>query len=169
MVQIRPEQPADFPAVYEINETVFEGPDEARLVDALRPVADPFLSWVAERDGAIVGHILFTPVSVVDGGETWSAMGLGPVAVLPKYQNLGIGSKLIQSGLEACRLIDQPIIFVLGHQEYYPRFGFQPAVTRDLHFSDPNLDPHFFMIELTPGALAGRKGFVHYLPPFDDT
>ena len=97
-----------------------------------------------------------------------STMGMAPVAVLPKHQRRGVGSRLIWAGLELCRPID-PVVFVLGDPAYYTRFGFRSAPERGLRFRSSEFDAAFMVIELSPDALAGRTGMVEYLPPFDET
>ncbi len=128
-INIRCETAADYEAIFSINSRAFKSDGEARLVSALREQGafDPNLSLVAEKEGHLVGHILFTPVEIGGEAETVKALGLGPIAVLPEYQRQGIGSKLIEEGLSACRRYEHKIVFVVGHPEYYPRFGFLPA------------------------------------------
>jgi putative acetyltransferase len=75
------------------------------------------------------------------------------MAVLPEFQNRGIGSALVRAGLEACRNIGESVVFVLGHLEFYPRFGFQPAAQKGLRYKSLDFDPHFMVAELSPGAL----------------
>ncbi len=181
MALIRSETPADYATVFDVNLLAFGRPDEANLVDAVRPRAghspglsvDPLISLVAELDGRVIGHILLSPVTVtvveVTGkSRKWPAMGLGPLAVIPDYQRQGIGSQLILAGLDGCRQIGQDIVFVLGHPDYYPRFGFEPATAKGLHYHQDELAPYFFVIELAPAALAGRTGRVRYLPAFEE-
>jgi len=168
MLSIRPEQPEDHAAVFVVNERAFETSAEARLVDALRPVAQPLISLVAVLENQVVGHILFTPVTVEGDAGTPKAMALGPMAVLPEYQNQGIGSQLVRAGLEACRQIGERVVFVLGHAEYYPRFGFQPAAPKGLRYKHPDFDPYFMVAELSPGALQEMTGWVQYHPEFDN-
>ncbi len=167
-LHVRPETQADFDAVRHINEAAFETPAEAKLVDALRVSVAPFISLVAERDGDVLGHILFTPVTVDFGDTPWSALGLAPMAVAPANQRQGIGSALVRSGLAECRRIDQPVVFVLGHPEYYPRFGFVPAPPLGLTCEYPVPDDVFMVAELEPGALKDRTGLVRYAPAFND-
>jgi putative acetyltransferase len=110
---------------------------------------------------------LFTPVRVGEGAEAFDAIALGPLAVRPGRQRQGIGSALIRAGLDTCRAADHELCFVLGHPEYYPRFGFAPAPS--LGFTAQwDVPPEAFMVaELRPGALAGRSGRVAYDPAFD--
>jgi putative acetyltransferase len=168
MLTIRREKPEDHPAVYEINRQAFETDTEARLVDALRGVEQPSISLVAELDGKPVGHILFTPVSLFGTLSGAEVVGLAPMAVLPEFQNQGIGSALVRSGLEACRASGTCLVFVLGHPDYYPRFGFQPVAPLGLHYKDTQLDPYFFVLELVPGALEGASGTVEFHHLFDE-
>jgi putative acetyltransferase len=166
-VTIRPEEEHDHAAVREINLRAFETPLEADLVDAVRPAARPLISLVAELDGAVVGHILFTPVTVRDGEATSKALGLGPMAVLPELQRRGIGSRLVESGLEACREVGEHVVVVLGHADYYPRFGFRSAAELGLHYRGTDFDPFFFVTELEDGALEAIRGMVEYFPEFE--
>jgi putative acetyltransferase len=165
---IRSERPADDDAIDRVESAAFPTRDEADLVRALRrPGARPFISLVAEVDARIVGHILFTPVTVASKGETWAAMGLGPMAVEPAEQRRGVGSRLVRAGLDACRAIGGRVVVVLGHPSYYPRFGFARADRLGLfweHLREPN--DAFMVAELTPGALARRTGVVRYRREF---
>lgn len=166
MTLVRYERSADQTAVFNINARAFGGPNEARLVDVLRESARPHISLVAVREGRVVGHIFFSPVTVGSGARAWEAIGLAPMAVEPEWQKRGIGSDLVRVGLATCRAIRRPVVFVLGHPEYYPRFGFRPAPPLGLRFKGPEFDPAFMVAELEPGALAGRTGEVRYLPDF---
>lgn len=163
---IRLETPADHHAVRHINEAAFETPAEAKLVDALRESVTPYISLVAEREGVVLGHILFTPVTIESDSGTWSALGLAPMAVAPGCQRQGIGSALVRAGLEACKQINQPIVFVLGHPEYYPRFGFvsAPPLGLTCEYSVP--DEVFMVTELETDAIDGQTGLIKYTPPF---
>lgn len=163
---IRPEAAEDAAAVRLVNEQAFARPHEADLVAALRANATPIISLVAELDGVVVGHILFSPVSVTAENGSFGALGLGPMAVLPAYQGQGIGSALARAGLAACRDIGQDIVVVLGHPGFYPRFGFAPARARGLYSEYDVPDDVFMVVELREGALAGRGGLVRYRPEF---
>jgi len=170
-IRIRPEEPRDHARVHEIVEAAFGKPAEAVLVDRLRGRVRPEVSLVAVRSAAsgpeLVGHIYFSPVRVGPTGR--SAIALGPVSVDPACQDAGIGSQLCRQGLEACREIGEPVVFVLGHPSYYPRFGFRPARPHGLYYKDDRFDGAFFVAELEPGALAGFAGEVRYRPEFDET
>lgn len=163
---IRPETPEDLPGIHRVNELAFGQPAEANLVDALRDEARPFLSLVAIQDGQVAGHICFTPVTIESEDGSFTAMGLAPMAVLPDLQSQGIGSDLVRRGLEECRRMGHDVVVVLGHPEYYPRFGFLPASRKGLRSEYPVPDEVFMVAELSPGALAGRTGLVKYHPAF---
>lgn len=164
---VRPELPADHAAVYEINRRAFERESEARLVEALRRTADPQISLVAVRDGYVVGHVFFSPVTI--DGETGrpAALGLAPLAVAPECQRQGIGSALVRAGLDAARRAGHGVVVVFGHPGFYPRFGFRPAIEQGLRYeaSVPD-DDRFMAVELEPGALRRTSGVVRYLPEF---
>jgi len=123
---IRAEKESDRDAVFAVNLSAFETPAEATLVDVLREQAQPVLSLVAEKNGNVVGHIMFSPVSLSENPDL-KVMGLAPMAVAPEHQRKGIGSALVRAGLEQCRQLGFVAVVVLGHPEYYPRFGFSPS------------------------------------------
>jgi putative acetyltransferase len=156
----------DHPAVRQVNEEAFGRPNEADLVDALRKTARPHISLVAEVGGQVVGHIFFSPVLIESEDSVFSALGLGPMAVLPEFQRQKIGSELIRHGLGRCRSLGHDVVVVVGHPEYYPRFGFIPAKNKGLTCEFPVPDEVFMVVELREGALAGHKGVVKYRPEF---
>lgn len=161
---VRPEEPGDADDVLLVNERAFGGPAEAALVAALRGLPDA-ISLVAALDDRIVGHILFTPVRI-DGVEPEvSAAGLAPLAVLPEHQRRGIGSQLVRAGLEACRARGHCVIVVVGHPEYYPRFGFIPGSSKGLEYEHPVSPGAFMVLELEAGTLR-HGGIVRYRPEF---
>lgn len=164
---IRAEQATDHESVRRVNEMAFGRRGEADLVDALRQNADPYISLVAEEGERIVGHIFFSPVRIEGEASVSGALGLAPMAVLPEFQNQGVGSALVRRGLEECRSGGHALVVVLGHPEYYPRFGFRPAVECGLRCVYTVPDEAFMVMELRAGALAGRTGVVKYGPEFD--
>ena len=176
-ILIRAEREEDRASVRRVNELAFGRQNEADLVDALRENAHPFISLIAisgslgaPSDGEVVGHIFFSPVTIDSDDESeadaFNAMGLAPMAVLPEYQNHGIGSQLVREGLKKCRRLGEDIVVVLGHPNYYPRFGFVPASLKGLRSEYDVPDEVFMVAELRPGTLAGRSGLVKYDPEF---
>jgi putative acetyltransferase len=166
-VAIRQEGPEDAAAIRQVNEQAFGQAEEADIVDALRRRGAFTLSLVALLGDKVVGHILFTPVTIDSGNTSFEALGLGPMAVLPPYQRMGIGSKLIRAGLDQCRQAGHEIVVVLGHPEYYPRFGFSPAKPLGIQYEQEVPDEVFMIAELHAGSLAGRTGIVRYQPEFN--
>lgn len=166
MIVIRHEKPGDERAVRRVNEQAFAGTEEADLVDALRPRGEVLISLVATEDRQVVGHILFTLVTVESCDERWDAVGLGPMAVLPAVQRQGIGSRLVEAGLEECRRAGHDVAVVLGHPEFYPRFGFRPARPWGICWETDVPEDVFMVVELREGALGGRQGVVKFLPQF---
>ncbi len=164
-VTVRDEEPADHDAIRRVNRAAFPTPAEAQLVDALRLQADPFISLVAETDGTIVGHIAFSPVTLESAADL-RLMGLGPMAVLPDRQQQGIGSVLVRAGCERCRQLQATAVVVLGHPQYYPRFGFVPARQFDIDCEYDVPDEAFMLLELVADGLSGRSGRIHYHPAF---
>jgi putative acetyltransferase len=169
MITIRPERPDDDGSqVRRINELAFGQPAEADLVETLRRTCADALSLVAEDEG-VVGHILFTPVTVESAGERVVGMGLAPMAVLPERQRTGIGSQLVTRGLEILRDRRCPFVVVVGHPEYYPRFGFEPASRHGLASQwDGMPDAAFMAVILDPAVMAGVSGVAKYRDEFND-
>jgi putative acetyltransferase len=166
-LSIRSERAEDAGAVARVVEAAFERPDEARLIEALRPLRPECISLVALVGDELLGHILFTRVDVRSPEGDWQALGLAPVSVDPAHQGAGLGSALVRAGLGRCADAGEDVVFVLGHAAYYPRFGFRPAGPLGLHYRSPVFDPSFFVAELRDGALAGRRGHVEYQPAFE--
>jgi putative acetyltransferase len=161
---VRPETPADRAAIREVNRLAFGQEQEAWLVDALREAGYVRASLVAEADGRVVGHVLWSALSIDTGGGTVPALALAPMAVLPSHQRRGIGSRLVREGLRACRDAGHRVVIVLGHPAFYPRFGFSAKLAERL--KSPFSGPAFMAVELVPGALEGVEGEVRYPPPF---
>jgi len=164
-MNIRPESATDLDAIRHVNRLAFGQDDEARLVYALREGGYVRLSLVAERAGEIVGHILFSDLPIITEAGIVHALALAPMAVLPGFQKQGIGSALVLRGLEECRLQGYKIVFVLGHPDYYPRFGFSWKLAANLE-SPFSGQEGFMAMELVLGALDGVTGRVQYAPPF---
>ena len=173
MTVVRVERPGDAAGIRETNEAAFGSPLEGSLVDTLRATAqaeacalqETYLSLVATIDDQIAGHILFTPVTL-DPPVAVRIAGLGPMAVRPDHQRSGVGGQLIRAGLDACRAHGYAAVVVLGHPDYYPRFGFVPAHTFGLTCEFPCPPEAFMAIELESGSLRQSGGLVRYRPEF---
>ncbi len=167
MIEIRKEEPKDQDAVYHLNLNAFDNGPEATLVDKLRVACKDSLSFVAVEDSAVVGHILFTPVTVDGSGA--AGMGLAPMAVLPSHRRKGIGSQLVRIGLERLRQSRCPFVVVLGHPGYYPRFGFEPASKyRLLSQWEGVPDDAFMAVVFDDRALPTSGGIARYRDEFED-
>jgi putative acetyltransferase len=164
-MRVRPETEADRAAVRAVNEAAFETDAEADLVEGLRGSGVSLVSLVAEADGEIIGHILFSPVSLSDHVNL-NLMGLGPMAVVPDRQRKGVGSALVRQGLMCCKDLGARAVVVVGHPEYYPRFGFAPASRYALRCEYDVPDDVFMVAELEAGALNGASGVVRYHDAF---
>ena len=168
-VHIRDERPEDRAPVQHVNEAAFGGAGEAELVRALHAAGAARVALVAELEGELVGHILFSDVTL-EPSASLKLAGLAPMAVLPAHQRNGIGSSLVREGLERLRAKGYDAVVVLGHPAYYPRFGFVPATRfglRSKFAREPEHESAFMALELRPGALSGVSGEVHYRPEFD--
>lgn len=160
-MHIRPEAHTDRATVRAVNEAAFGTPAEADLVEALHRKDMPLISLVAEVDGKVVGYILFSPVSLA-GHTNTKFMGLAPMAVAPDYQRRGIGSALVRQGLGHCKDLGYSAVVVVGHPEYYPRFGFVPADRYALRCEYDVPADVFMVVELEAGALNDASGLVRY-------
>jgi len=168
MLTIRRETPKDIDSIRYVNEQAFGQKEEAEIIDKLRKRDVVTLSLVAVQADQIMGHILFSPVSVESEYSSFEAITLAPMAVLPEYQRKGIGSQLVRVGLEECRRLGHEIVVVLGHPDYYPRFGFVPASTYGIKCKYDVPDEVFMALELRQGVLSGRSGVVKYQPEFNE-
>lgn len=166
-MQIRAEQPGDRDAVFRLNSAAFGTETEARLVDRLREQARPLISLLATEGVAIAGHIMFTPVTLVEYPQT-AMMGLAPMAVVAGRQRRGLGTALVETGLTACVGHGVAAVVVLGHPDYYPRFGFEPASVMGLRSEYDAPDEVFMVKELCRGALDGKAGTVRYHAAFSE-
>ncbi len=168
MVTIRLETPEEISAIHQIHLAAFPTAEEAKLVDALRKNELPLLSLVAELDHNLVGHLLFSPVSLNPHSAQISIFGLAPLAVIPAHQNQGIGSMLVKEGLMRCRELGFDAVVVLGQPWFYPKFNFVPSINFEIQSEYEVPDEVFMMQELKKGALHGIKGTVKYHPIFNE-
>jgi putative acetyltransferase len=164
-IEIREETNADEDAIRDVLTSAFPRDAEARLVDLLRQRQKASIALVAVVGKRIVGHILFSPVTVAHAPQGFRGSGLAPVAVHRDFQNRGIGSTLICEGLERCRHRGYDAVVVLGHPNYYPRFGFRIASAHDLG-NEYGVDKAFMVLGLKDGILEKIKGLVKYAPEF---
>ena len=164
-MQIRSERASDIGAIHRINQEAFGTDAEARIVHSVRSQARPVISLVADDGGALVGHILFSPVTL----ERTSAlvMGLAPMSVVQSRQRQGIGSTLVKEGLAACRVLGAVGVVVIGHPEFYPRFGFLPGSRLGLKVEFEVPDEAFMALELVEHALRPH-GLVRYHAAFSE-
>lgn len=175
-ITIRKEESFDHNWVIELTEKAFEtleisDHNEGKLVDKLRkaPTFIEELSLVAELDGQVVGHILFTPIIIDNGQQQFRSLVLAPVSVLPEFQKRGIGGQLIRAGHQKAIELGFQSVILIGHPEYYPRFGYKPASTWGIktHYELPS-DDVFMAVELIEGALSNVSGMVIFPPEFGE-
>ncbi len=164
---IRREGPQDIAAIRSVNEQAFGGSSEANAIDRLRERGAEMLSFVAVIDDRVVGHLLFTPIVIAAPDRTWPGLGLAPLSVLPEFQRQGIGTALMNAGLEECRRLGHERVIVLGHPDYYPRFGFERARQHGVRFEFEAPDEACMILALRPGALAGVSGVAKYQPEWN--
>ena len=162
LMKIREEEITDAKTIWDINVDAFESEAEANLVNALRKSGCTFISLVAETDNKAVGHILFTPVELTGTKNKLKIIGLAPMAVLRQYQNKSIGSKLVKTGIEHCQSKGYDAVVVLGHPNYYPKFGFVPSVTYGIKSEYEVPDEVFMILELVPNSLKDHQGIIKY-------
>ena len=163
LVEIREEHPCDIAVIRDVNKRALGQDQEGNIVDALRSNGAAWLSLVATLNGQVVGHIMYSPLSV--GGDV-TGVALGPMAVLPEYQRQGIGSKLIEAGNRKLKDTGCPFVVVLGHANYYPRFGFRPAGTHGIKCEWEVPDDVFLLLVLDPQKMQGVSGLAKYRQEF---
>ena len=168
MIEIRQEQPRDIRQIQQLNIQAFGGRQEAELVDKLRSRCSDLLSLVAVLQDKVVGHILFSPVSVSSNQRTVVGMGLAPMAVIPEYQRQGIGGSLIKTGIAKLTKKRCPFLVVLGHPDYYPRFGFEPASGCGIRSEWKVPDEAFLIMVLNQSQIKGINGVVNYRSEFSE-
>jgi len=166
-MNIRCETLTDYPAIAEVNTLAFGQENEAKLVEEIRRSDRyiPELSLVAEIENVVVGHILFSYIDLV-GKEILQVLGLAPLAIRPQFQRQGIGSALIKAGLEIAEANKEAIVIVLGHPQFYTRFGFKTSVVYGIESPFP-IPEEFFMVKALQSYQESYKGKVVYPSTFD--
>jgi len=165
---IREEKSRDVPEIRKVNELAFGQPQEADIVDKLRRNCSDLLSLVAVAENEIIGHILFSPIQIKGKETTVRGMGLAPMAVLPEFQRQGIGGSLVREGIKTLKSRGCPFVIVLGHPEYYPRFGFEPASRYRIQSEWEVPDDAFMILVLNQSAMRGASGLARYRPEFGE-
>ena len=163
LIEIREERPADVAAVREVNRRAFEQERESNIVDALRANGGALLSLVATIDDQVVGHVMYSRVSV---GDMVNGAALGPMAVLPEHQRQGIGTRLIDTANQKIKDAGYPFIIVVGHAEYYPRFGFRPAGKYGIKCEWDVPEEVFMVLMLDAAKMQGVAGLAKYRDEF---
>ena len=167
MITIRQERPEDIQIIRQLLKRAFEEKyeGEAELVDRLRGADKITFALVAESEGQVVGHVLYSPLILESAPEGFRGLGLAPLAVLPEYQSQGIGGQLLRESLQQCKEMGYDIVVLVGHPSYYPRFGFSKASEHGLQ-NEYGVDDPFMVMELREGALAEVSGLVQFQPEF---
>ena len=172
-IKVRQEQPQDYPIVEKVVEAAFadekmSDQSEHLLVARLRKSKAfvPELSLVAETNGQIVGHILLTKIQIKNDTRTYPSLALAPVSVLPEFQRKGIGSKLILKAHEAAQAVGFQSIILLGHADYYPRFGYERTSRYGIRLPFPAPEENCMVLGLQPEGLEGVSGEVIYPKAF---
>ena len=162
LIEIRKERLSDIAAIRDLNRRAFEQDQEANIVDALRSNGAAWLSLVARLNDQVVGHIMYSPRAV----DQVTGAGLGPMAVLPEHQRQGVGSKLVEAGNRQLKDTGCPFIVVVGHADYYPRFGFRPASAQGITCEWEVPDDVFMLLVLDPNKMRGVSGLAKYRHEF---
>ena len=173
-VEIRREQKEDFPAIRELTIEAFSASEfghngEADLIERIREACGDSLSLVAESEGVVVGQILFSPARIVADSHSTTGMGLGPMSVAPRFQGKGVGTQLVQAGLDLLAVQGIGWVVVLGHPEFYGRLGFEPAGRFGITCEFPGIPDEVFRIKwLSEERPDICEGVVKYRPEFSE-
>jgi predicted N-acetyltransferase YhbS len=165
---IRPETEQDYASINEINCLAFNKESDD-LVEKIRQSREyiPKLSLVAALDGEVVGHVMFSKAKIVSDRLSTPVLALGPIAVRPEHQKQGIGSALIRHGMQKGTELNYPLVLLIGHPSYYPRFGFQPARALGFELRQFKVSDNVFMVcELIAGSLQAISGEMIYSDAF---
>lgn len=167
---IRQEKVSDFEGIKKVNDLAFGQENEGVLVEKLRenPAFKKQLSLIAEIDVKVIGHILFFPIWIIYGETKHQSLALAPMSVLPDFQKMGIGSQMVSAGLGVAKELGFKSVIVLGHPDYYPRFGFSPASHWNIKAPFDVPDEVFMVIELVESGLQGISGIVEYPKEFEE-
>ena len=158
---IRPEIAEDRAKINDVVTAAFGRADEAQLVDLIRQRDQALVSLVAEFEGDVIGHVMISPITL-SSRSAGAYGGLAPVSVLPSTQNQGVGSALMRGAIARAKDLGLRALFLLGHPNYYPRFGFEPShIDNEYGATDA-----FMHLELVPGALDGVTGLAKYVDAF---
>lgn len=170
---IRQEISEDYKIVYKLIKDAFDEAentdgDEHKLVKRLRKSKNyiPQLSLVASIDNEIVGHILLSKLSIENNCEKYESLALAPLSVSPKYQRMGIGSKLINKALSLAKELGYNSVFVLGDENYYPKFGFKESIHFGIRAPFEVPSKNFMAIELESNSLKKVYGDIVYAKEF---
>ncbi len=168
---VRPEAEDDYAAVDRIVTEAFGRPNEAQLVRLIRASRAyvPHLALVAEDEGEVVGHAMFSHVTLGQEEEGLRVLSLAPVSVTPGRQGEGIGGALIEAGLQRAGQDGEPLVVLMGHPAYYPRFGFKPARGYGIEPHSPDVPDTAFMVRPLPAYEKRYRGRVVYPPAFEAT
>ena len=169
-INIRPENKNDYSVITMINDMAFGQEAEGKLVEKLRKNRKFIkeLSLVASMGNEVVGHILFFPILIKSNEKEFQSLALAPMSVIPELQSLGIGSQLVEKGLSKAKKLGHQSVIVLGHDKYYPKFGFKPASKFDITAPFEVPDQAFMAIELEKNSLDCVQGCVEYPKEFND-
>ncbi len=168
-LSVRPEAPNDYDAIHSLVTAAFGREDEAKLVRLLRADAHayiPELALVAEEDGELIGHIMLTNATL-HGEKDWHVLALGPLAVMPERQRTGAGIALTEAALTLADARGDPLVVLLGHPAYYPRFGFESARGRGIEPPSEEMTDAAFMVRLLSNYEERYQGRFEYAPAFD--
>ena len=170
---MRVEEAADseYPAILALHKDSFEGELESILVAKLRSDEsfDSSLSFVLKENNSLIGHVLFTKLLIKGPNQsTTTALALAPMAIRPDKQKQGFGKILLKEAIKRCAELGHGAIIVLGHPEYYPKFGFTPASKWNIKYPAEVPDEAFLALELIPGYLDNAQGCVEYLKAFSE-